>query len=298
MKVAIVGLGGIAQKAYLPVFAEMEELEVHLYTRNLEKLKHLQKKYRFKETHTSIESVIEAGVEAVFVHSSTQSHAEMIKPFIEARIAVYVDKPISDQIEETRELTALAERLQVPLMTGFNRRFAPYYQELKQLENANMIVMQKNRADSMGEPRTFIYDDFIHVVDTIRFLLDGKVEAFQIFPVFREGLLESLTVQFSGNEKVATAIMNRNSGVSEEKVEVLTSTGKYTVSNLQEIEAGTGIVKRLERFPDWEKTLYKRGFVQIVSAFLEAVKNGQKLPIAEQDALSTHELCEEILNAL
>ncbi|WP_167628249.1 Gfo/Idh/MocA family protein [Listeria valentina] len=298
MKVAIVGLGGIAQKAYLPVFAEMEEIEVHLYTRNPEKLEHLKKKYRFKETHASIESVIEAGVQAVFIHSSTQSHAEMVKSVIEAGIAVYVDKPISDQIEETRELTALAERLQVPLMTGFNRRFAPYYQELKQLENVNMILMQKNRADSMSEPRTFIYDDFIHVVDTVRFLLGGKVEAFQIFPVFREGLLESLTVQFSGNEKVATAIMNRNSGVSEEKVEVLTSTGKYTVSNLQELEVGTGIVKRLERFPDWEKTLYKRGFIQIVNAFLEAVKNGQKLPIAEQDALSTHELCEEILNAL
>ncbi|EUJ19552.1 Gfo/Idh/MocA family protein [Listeria aquatica] len=298
MKVAIVGLGGIAQKAYLPVFAEMEEIEVHLYTRNPEKLEHLKNKYRFKEAHTSIASVIEAGVEAAFVHSSTQTHAEIVRPFIEAGIAVYVDKPISDQIEETRELTALAERLGVPLMTGFNRRFAPFYQELKQLDHANMIVMQKNRADSTGEARTFIYDDFIHVVDTVRFLLGGKVEAFQAYPVFRSGLLESLTVQCSGNGKVATAIMNRNSGVSEEKVEVLTSDGKYTVSNLQELEIGTGITKRFERFPDWEKTLYKRGFIPIVEAFLGAVKNHQKLPIAEQDALLTHELCEEILNAL
>ncbi|MBX9552449.1 gfo/Idh/MocA family oxidoreductase, partial [Listeria monocytogenes] len=32
LKIAVVGRGCIAQKAYLPVFAEMENIEVHLYT--------------------------------------------------------------------------------------------------------------------------------------------------------------------------------------------------------------------------------------------------------------------------
>lgn len=130
MKVAIIGLGGIAQKAYLPVFAEMENVEIHLYTRNSAKLKQLSDKYRFSYIHQSIDSLIASGIEAAFVHSSTASHAEIVRQLLVQKIPVYVDKPISDHIEEARELTKLAKEQNTILMTGFNRRFVPYYQQL------------------------------------------------------------------------------------------------------------------------------------------------------------------------
>lgn len=42
LKIGVIGLGDIAQKAYLPVFAEKEDMEFHLYTRNHDKLKNLR----------------------------------------------------------------------------------------------------------------------------------------------------------------------------------------------------------------------------------------------------------------
>lgn len=184
LKIAVVGLGGIAQKAYLPVFAEMENIEVHLYTRDAQKLKHLSEKYRFDHYHQSIHSMIESGVNAAFVHSSTASHPEVIRTFLAHHIPVYVDKPIADNLAEVEELTRLAEEQNTLLMTGFNRRYAPKYQELKALTDTNMIIMQKNRAAQPGEARTFIYDDFIHVIDTVRFLLDAKIEQLHVVPVW------------------------------------------------------------------------------------------------------------------
>ncbi|MBC2373919.1 Gfo/Idh/MocA family oxidoreductase [Listeria welshimeri] len=295
LKVAVVGLGGIAQKAYLPVFAEMENIEVHLYTRNAQKLKHLSEKYRFDHYHQSINSMIESGINAAFVHSSTASHPEVIRTFLSHNIPVYVDKPIADNLEEVEELTRLASEKNTILMTGFNRRYAPKYQELKALSDKNMIVMQKNRVGQAGEARTFIYDDFIHVIDTIRFLLDAKIDQVNVFPVWQKELLSSITVQISAGDKVATAIMNRDSGVNEERLAVMTPGAKYEVENVTETHIYEGTTERFERFGDWETTLYKRGFVPIIQAFLTAVRNGEKAPISEEDALQTHQLAEQIL---
>ncbi|EFR99705.1 Gfo/Idh/MocA family protein [Listeria seeligeri] len=298
LKIAVVGLGGIAQKAYLPVFAELENVEVHLYTRNAQKLKHLSEKYRFDHYHQSIDSMIASGVNAAFVHSATKSHPEVIRAFLAHQIPVYVDKPIADNLVEVEELTNLAKAQNTMLMTGFNRRFAPKYQELKALTDINMIVMQKNRAEQSGEPRTFIYDDFIHVIDTVRYLLDAKIDQLNVFPVWQNELLASITVQIAAGDKVATAIMNRDSGVNEERLAVMTPNAKYEVENVTETHIYQGTTERFERFGDWETTLYKRGFEPIIQSFLNAVRSGVKSPISEEDALETHRLAEEILRQL
>ncbi|MBC1598588.1 Gfo/Idh/MocA family oxidoreductase [Listeria seeligeri] len=298
LKIAVVGLGGIAQKAYLPVFAELENVEVHLYTRNAQKLKHLSEKYRFDHYHQSIDSMIASGVNAAFVHSATKSHPEVIRAFLAHQIPVYVDKPIADNLVEVEELTNLAKAQNTMLMTGFNRRFAPKYQELKALTDINMIVMQKNRAEQPGEPRTFIYDDFIHVIDTVRYLLDAKIDQLNVFPVWQNELLASITVQIAAGDKVATAIMNRDSGVNEERLAVMTPNAKYEVENVTETHIYQGTTERFERFGDWETTLYKRGFEPIIQSFLNAVHSGVKPPISEEDALETHRLAEEILRQL
>lgn len=242
--------------------------------------------------------MIESGVNAAFVHSSTASHPEVIRTFLAHHIPVYVDKPIADNLSEVEELTRLAEEQNTLLMTGFNRRYAPKYQELKALTDTNMIIMQKNRAAQPGEARTFIYDDFIHVIDTVRFLLDAKIEQLHVVPVWQENLLASITVQITAGGKVATAIMNRDSGVNEERLAVMTPSAKYEVENVTETHIYEGTTERFERFGDWETTLYKRGFVSIIQSFLTAVRNGEKAPISKEDALETHRLAEEILRKI
>ncbi|WP_099222195.1 Gfo/Idh/MocA family protein [Listeria costaricensis] len=295
MKVGIIGLGNIAQKAYLPVFAGLRDVELHLCTRNKEKLNLLSEKYRFQHVHEHVEELIASGIDCAFVHSATSSHYEIVKQLLERRIPVYVDKPITDRIEETEELTTLAEQQEVLLMTGFNRRFAPRYQALKEVADVNMIVMQKNRSGQPGEARTFVYDDFIHVLDTVRFLLDAKVENMQVHPVWKGELLAALTVQFEAAGKTATAIMNRDSGVNEEVVAVYAPDGKRVVEQVTEWTHYSGTDKTACRFSDWDTTLYKRGFEPIIQAFLAAVRDGEKEPIDLWDAFETHRLAEEIL---
>ncbi|KGL40979.1 Gfo/Idh/MocA family protein [Paenilisteria newyorkensis] len=294
-KIAVLGLGGIAQKAYLPVFAHLDNVEVHLFTRDSQKLKAISEKYRFHNTHHSVDSMIRAQVDAAFVHTSTASHPEIVRAFLEAGIPVYVDKPVADDYETTKELIELAEAKNTLLMVGFNRRFAPRYAALAEKTDTNMILMQKHRKAQASEPRVFIFDDFIHVVDTVLHLLDAPVEKMTVFPTMSGDLLSAITVQFLANGRTATAMMNRESGTSEERLTVFTPDAKWEVEHVTELHVYEGTGHSVVRFGDWETTLYKRGFESIITDFLTAVREGKAEPVSKKSALETHRICEEIL---
>jgi virulence factor len=52
LKIGIIGLGDIAQKAYLPVLSS-KDLEIHLFTRNQERLTQIGRQYRMNNLHSS-----------------------------------------------------------------------------------------------------------------------------------------------------------------------------------------------------------------------------------------------------
>ena len=93
------------------------------------------------------------------------------------------------------KLVALAEKKNLILMVGFNRRYAPAYQKLKELQDPNMIIMQKNRKSLPGDVRTFIFDDFIHVIDTLLFLFPYPIEKLMVTGKKKDNLLYHVVVQ-------------------------------------------------------------------------------------------------------
>ena len=88
--------------------------------------------------------------DAVFVHSSTASHFQVIGELLRYGVHVYVDKPLAETVEQGEQLLALAEKQGKALMVGFNRRFAPLYRQLKQdMNQPALIRMDKHRADTI-----------------------------------------------------------------------------------------------------------------------------------------------------
>src|SRR5688572_24204898 len=137
LKIGVIGLGSIAQKAYLPVLSK-RELEVHLFTRDQVKLRDIGGKYRFSNLHDSLDSMTIAGIQAAFVHTATDSHEEIVTKLLNSNIHVFVDKPITYDFASAERLLTLARKNGVILEVGFNRRYAPAMQNLKTLGNVNM----------------------------------------------------------------------------------------------------------------------------------------------------------------
>ncbi|MEW2140504.1 Gfo/Idh/MocA family oxidoreductase [Streptomyces sp. NPDC005409] len=295
MKVGCIGLGDIAQKAYLPVLTTRPGVELHLQTRTPATLERVGDVHHVpaRQRHTDLDALLAAGLDAAFVHAATVAHPEIVARLLEAGVPTYVDKPLAYEFADSRRLVELAEERGVSLAVGFNRRHAPGYAQCAD-HPRDLIVMQKNRVGLPEDPRTLVLDDFIHVVDTLRFLLPGETDHVDVRAVVREGLMHQVVLQLSGAGFTALGIMNRLSGSTEEILEVSGRDTKRQVVNLAEVIDHKG-QPTVRRRGDWVPVARQRGIEQVVDRFLESVEAGEVL--SARDALLTHELCERVVRS-
>ncbi|MFI8291290.1 Gfo/Idh/MocA family protein [Streptomyces sp. NPDC085614] len=293
MKVGCIGLGDIAQKAYLPVLAALPGVELHLQTRTPATLERVAATHHVPAArrHTDLDSLLEAGLDAAFVHAPTAAHAEITTRLLRAGVPTYVDKPLAYDYEDSVRLVELAEERGVGLAVGFNRRLAPGYAQCAD-HPRELILLQKNRVGLPEDPRTFVLDDFIHVVDTLRFLLPGVVDHVDVRARVRDGLMHHVVLQLSGDGFTAIGMMNRMNGSTEEILEVSGQDTKRQVLNLADVVDHKG-QPTVRRRGDWVPVARQRGIEQAVLAFLDAVRAGEVL--SARDALETHELCERVV---
>lgn len=295
MKVGVIGLGGIAQKAYLPVLTAMEGTDLVFCTRNRDVLTQLAAKYRIQHYVQSLDEIIEAGVDCAFLHTATPSHVEMIEKLLLNGIHVYVDKPIANHYKEVETLANLAHRNGKILMAGFNRRFAPLYASLKKEEKPQVVLMQKNRVVPGKGIRDVIFDDFIHIVDTLCFLLERPSAVIQVHALNTDDKLLHIVLQLTGQNSTAVGMMNRNSGANEELLEYMSPGNKLTIRDMAERVRVRDGQETISKFGDWDATLFKRGFQQIVEHFLTCVHQNDLSRSFLDDAVLTHEICEKIV---
>jgi virulence factor len=291
LRVAMIGLGAIATKAYLPVLAGRGDLRLHLCTRDPERLATVGDAHRLPDRHRDLDSVLAAGVDAAFVHAATAAHPAIVARLLDAGVHVYVDKPLADSYPEAERLVGLARRADRTLFVGFNRRYAPAYAALRDLPR-ELVLVQKHRTGLPAAPRAVVFDDFIHVVDTVRFLAPGEPDDVVIRTGARDGLLHHAVLQLAGAGWTAIGAMHRVSGSTEEIVEVAGCGRKRLVRDLAEVVDHVGVPAHTRR-GDWTTVEDQRGFSAICEAFLASVRENRVLDAG--DALRTHELCERIV---
>ncbi|MGL5415450.1 MAG: Gfo/Idh/MocA family protein [Clostridium sp.] len=296
MRIGIIGIGSICKKAYLPVLTTREDITLVLCTRNKKTLHSIKEKYRIQEGYTSIDDLINSKLDGVIINSATISHFQIAKKLLENHIPVYLDKPISLNYEDGEKLLEISKRNNTPIMIGFNRRFAPKVNELNSEEVPDIIIMEKNRFNLPNKDiRTFIYDDFIHVVDTVRFLMKNPHDDISIkYKKDNRGLL-NIVLTLSNKNTTAIAIMNRDNGCNEETIEYMSSGKKKIITSLASTSSLSQDGTTIQEFGDWIPTLYKRGFESILDEFISALKENRKFKIDFEDSLISHKICEEII---
>ena len=294
-RIALIGLGDIAKKAYLPIVANHAQVTPILCTRNTNTLNALAAQYRINETYTNLDELIKNKPDAAMVHSATESHFSIVLKLIKAGIPVFVDKPLCYSLDEVETVLNLATQKKVSVYLGFNRRFAPLIKSLKAQETPIQIIWQKNRVNLPGDPRVFVFDDFIHVVDSLRFLGIGTVENLKVFPKLKNNQLESLQVQWQQNGTLLSGMMNRVSGITEERVEYYNHGNKWQI---EELTSGIHYQNEKQKpigFGNWDSTLYKRGFVDLIEDWLSVLQQETFDESRIQDIWETHNLCERIV---
>ncbi|GAB2501639.1 Gfo/Idh/MocA family oxidoreductase [Alkalibacterium psychrotolerans] len=300
MKIGVIGLGTIAQKAYLPLYTtRFSQHEWHFRTRNQEKLKKIGDKYgvNAEQLHTDWETLLEK-VDAVCIHTPTETHDSIIRSFIQRSIPVLIDKPLTASYAQTKELIDLAKKNNTPVMLGFNRRFAPMIQKLSEIPDKNQLIVQKNQIDKTDFSVRFrIYDMMIHSIDTAVFLMnDTNTTVLNSEVIEVNGAFKRASVILKSSHQTAYVSINNEAGAKRETVELQSPAGTYTVENLSQMTTYSAEGSLTKTAGDWTETLEVRGFLPLIQSFVTMIEEGTELPVSYESVLLSHQICEEIIS--
>jgi myo-inositol 2-dehydrogenase/D-chiro-inositol 1-dehydrogenase len=131
-------------------------------------------------------------IDAVFIASSTNTHAEYLQRAARAGKAILCEKPIDLAIERAREAVAVVKEAGVPAMINFNRRFDANHAELRANvaagEAGAIELVQMTSRGPAVPPLEYIKvsggqfrDQTIHFFDLLRWITqDDPVEVYAI----------------------------------------------------------------------------------------------------------------------
>jgi len=142
-----VGPGSIAQRMHIPSLARIPEAEiVAVASRSGQDIGQLVRRYGAWAEMFAAEEL-----DLVFVMTPAVSHKAIVMAALKRGIAVFCEKPPALTVDDSRMMVEEAKRREIPLLFGFNRRFAPVYVRLKQLaeqRGCHTLILQKTRGQT------------------------------------------------------------------------------------------------------------------------------------------------------
>ncbi|CED56843.1 oxidoreductase [Aliivibrio wodanis] len=300
MKIGIIGLGDIAQKAYLPIITQLENVQPVFCTRNPEVLKQLAQKYRVDQYCEDYQELLTLGVDAVMIHAATRVHFDIASFFLKNGVPTFVDKPLADSAEEVEQLYTIAANHNQPLYVGFNRRHIPLYnQYLPELANGEVgqlrsLRWEKHRHALPGDLRTFIFDDFIHPLDSINLNAQASIDDLFITHQMQGNQLARLDVQWQVGETLLHASMDRHFGITTERVSASYVNQAVEFNSFVEGKIWQNNTEQKLSLKDWTPMLTSKGFDHMIQDWISVVEKGKLATTTVDRNIASHQLAERI----
>jgi predicted dehydrogenase/threonine dehydrogenase-like Zn-dependent dehydrogenase len=257
---------------------------------------HAGRKFGFEETTTDTEHLFsDPETNTLVVTTRHDSHARFVQQALQAGKHVFVEKPLCLTLEELAQIEATyatlgTQQRALPLvMVGFNRRFAPHVQRMKQLltgvsgpktlvmtVNAGAIPADHWTQDSeVGGGR--IVGEACHFIDLLRFLVGVPITGYQRMAM-NSVTQDTVTLQLAfadGSLGTVHYFANGNKAFPKERLEVFASGRVLQLDNYRKL-TGFG-------WPGFSKmNLWRqdKGQVDCCKAFLKAVDECGECPIS------------------
>ena len=176
LKVGVLGAGHLG-KIHLRLLNQSQKYElVGFYDPNSANADKVAKEHGYRK-FDSIEDLINA-VDVVDIVTPTLSHHDCAKEAITAGKHVFVEKPISNTVEEAEEIIALAKQHNVKGQVGHVERFNPAFMATRE-KIANPMFIETHRLaefNPRGTDVPVVLDLMIHDIDVILSVVKSKVK--------------------------------------------------------------------------------------------------------------------------
>jgi predicted dehydrogenase len=175
LKVGVLGAGHLG-KIHLRLLNQSEKYElVGFYDPSEENAIKMANDFGYKKFDSITELI--KNVEVIDIVTPTLSHFDCAKEAIMAGKHVFIEKPISNTVEEALEIIALAKKHQVKGQVGHVERFNPAFKAVKdKIENPMFIETHRlAEFNPRGTDVPVVLDLMIHDIDAILSVVKSKV---------------------------------------------------------------------------------------------------------------------------
>jgi len=259
----------------------------------------------------AMEVINHPDVEAVWICSPSQFHADQIEACAAAGKHVFCEKPIATSVVETVEAINACNEAGVQLMTALQRRFDPNFLRFKEAiksgEIGEVVTVKLCSRDPAPPPVEYVKggggifkDMAVHDLDMARYLMDSEPVAImalgscQIDPAIKtlEGpeAYDTATVvmKFANGKDAIIDVCRQAPYGYDQRAEVLGKKAMVQTDNSYPNTArlySASFTGNADKPYDFFMSRYKEAYVQETLAFVEALVNQRPAPCTGEDGL-------------
>ena len=315
--VGMIGAGNFTNQVLLPALSKTGVRLKSIASSGGVSGAHLGKKYGFEQSITDIDIIFnDPEINVVFITTRHNSHAQFVCRALEAGKNVFVEKPLAITLEELKKVREIynnsRKQNNSTLMVGFNRRFAPNIQKMK------------NLLDTIREPKSFIVTvnagqipadhwtqdpevgggriigEGCHFIDLMRFLIGYPITGVKSTVIGNYSKVEprsdkiTFTMTFAdGSFGTVHYLANGHKSFPKERVEVFCAGRILALDNFRVLR-GYG----WPGFKTMRLLRQDKGHNEEVKKFIEAIKEGKESPISAEEIFEVTKVSFEIMKSL
>lgn len=251
INISFIGAGSYAQSNLLPNLYKNENIgRVGILTNNGTTSKRVAEKFNFKFCASNEEDVLNEQTNTVFIATRHDSHASYVMKALSSNKNIFVEKPICLTIEELESIKNKYQQQNGTIMIGFNRRFSPLTQLVKnKVGNNAMTMIYRINAGAIPK-ESWIQDleigggriigEACHFIDYLTYLngsLPIKISASSLKDPFDINDTVTILIQFeNGSNGVVAYYANGSNSLSKEYIEIFCGGTTCIINDFKEVK--------------------------------------------------------------
>ncbi|TKD70711.1 inositol 2-dehydrogenase [Pseudalkalibacillus hwajinpoensis] len=251
-------------------------------------------------------------IDAIFICSSTDTHVDFIKKAARSGKHIFCEKPISFDIDATREALKVVAEEGVHFQVGFNRRYDKHFRKVYDTVREGKIgkphVIKITSRDPEAPPEEYIQrsggmfmDMTIHDFDMVRYLAGSEVvdvtvkAANLVHPKFaRHNDVDTAIITLTFADGSLAVIDNSRQAVYgyDQRIEVFGDLGAVSAENEGNttVRISTKDSIAVEHPKYFFLDRYKEAYIEEINDFALAITEGKSLTCSGVDGLHAEEL--------
>jgi len=293
LSVGLVGVGTFAKGKLLPTISDLEELKLYATcSATGVSASQVAEKHDCSFSTTDYTDITESDdVDVVVVATRNNLHAQIAAAALENGKDVHVEKPLAISEEGLQRVANAARNSAGRLMVGFNRRFAPPTQKLKQSIASGPGPVMLNYRVNVDElsPDHWLNDpdegggrvvgELCHFIDFSRFVADAPIE--QVCATTADdgqsGLPQNVDVKMAFENDSTASILYTTLGDNSLAKEYIEGFGNGESATIDNFKSG--------RFNFGQN----KGHEQEFRSFVDAILSGEPSLISLEEAVEVTE---------